>query len=158
MRVRPTKRRTGAKKSAKTRTARSKAARGRKAAAPAAKKAKKKVVRKAAAPTRKKAAAKKTTAKRTTARKIPAKKTPAKKTRATKRTRRPVAREVFGEGNYTAAREFRRAQTGFVQRNRDKIPAMGEEAAAALDGAEGEELDEAEDRARAHSRSPGDEE
>jgi hypothetical protein len=160
MRGRPTKRRTGAKKSAKAKTARSKAGLGlaRKASATATKKAKKKVVRKAAAPTRKKAVAKKTTARKTTAKKTAAKRTSARKTPTTKRTRRPVAKEIFGEGNDTAAREFRREQTGFARRNRDNIPAMGQGAAAALDGEEGAQLEEAEDQARAHSHAPGDEE
>ncbi|HEX3666780.1 MAG TPA: hypothetical protein VHU23_16260 [Rhizomicrobium sp.] len=76
--------------------------------------------------------------------------------RATKRTLRGARKEVFGEGNYTASREFRDAQTGFVRRNRNEIESMGEKAEAALEGDEGEELEEAEDEARSHSHSPGD--
>ena len=60
-------------------------------------------------------------------------------------------KEVFGEGNYTAAREFRRQQTGFVQRNKSRIPEMGEQAAQALEGAQRADLREAEDIARSHS-------
>ncbi|MGH6876355.1 MAG: hypothetical protein ACREHV_03140 [Rhizomicrobium sp.] len=144
MRGRPGKRRSSAKKSAKKSTkskaARSRAGRTRKATKPAAKK---KTARKSAAP-RKAAAPRR-------------KKSAARKTRKTTRTRQPAAREVFGEGNYTASREFRRKETDFVRRNRNKIPAMGDAAEAALEGEEHDELEEAEDRARAHSHSPGDE-
>jgi hypothetical protein len=84
----------------------------------------------------------------------------AKKTTARKTARRsPGAprKEVFGEGNYTASREFRRGQTNFVRRNRNKIPKLGEAAETALEGGEGRELEEAEDRGRSHSHSPDEE-
>ncbi|HEY6578883.1 MAG TPA: hypothetical protein VIY09_06135, partial [Rhizomicrobium sp.] len=122
------------KKSTKTKAARSKAGTRRKAARPAAKK---KTVRKAAAPRRKKSAA--------------------TKTRKTTRSSPRAAREIFGEGNYTASREFRTGQTDFVRRNKKRIPALGKQAEAALGGEEHDELEEAEDRARSHSHSPGDE-
>ena len=90
-----------------------------------------------------------------TARKSPAKKVVAKRT--TKRTPRAARKEVFGEGNYTAAREFRDQETGFVRRNRNKIASLAEEAESALEGEEGEELEEAEDEARSHSHAREDE-
>jgi hypothetical protein len=106
----------------------------------------KKAVRKiAAAPTRKKSAAKKS----------PAKKAVAKRT--TNRAARTTRKEILGEGNYTASREFRDQQTEFVRRNRGRIEQLGEEAEAALEGDEREELEEAEDEARSHSHSPDEE-
>lgn len=102
-----------------------------------AKKAKKAVVRKAS----KRAVAKK--AKRPA---VKAKKRPAKKARKAK------TRDVIGEGNYTAAREFRKDEEAFVRANRSRIPQMGQDAEAALDGPEGGELRRAEDEARAHAR------
>ena len=45
----------------------------------------------------------------------------------------------------------------FVRRNRGKIPEMGEQAATALGGDEGGKLEEAEESARSHSHSPGEE-
>jgi hypothetical protein len=158
MRGRPGTRRgsKSAKKSTRSKTARTKTGRAatkkakapaKKAKAPAKKTpAKKKPVRKAAAaPARKKP----------TARKPAAKKTVAK--RSTKRTPRSARKEVFGEGNYTASREFRDQQTDFVRRNRNRIESPGEEAEAALEGNEGPKLEEAEEEARSHSHSPDDE-
>jgi len=103
--------------------------------------ARKKAVRTRPAPARKKAAAKKA---------------PTAKTRAKPSRRRPTS-DVPGEGNYTASRRFRRGQTEFVRRNRDKIPSLGEEAEAALEGEEGATLERAEERARARGHSPGEE-
>lgn len=58
--------------------------------------------------------------------------------------------QVEGEGSYTASRHFRAAQTGFVRRNRGRIPKMGKDAEAALEGPQGDELRAAEDEARSH--------
>lgn len=132
------------KKSTRSKAARARTGRAatRKATKKTAKKApaKKKVTRKTAAPARKKSAAKKT---------------PPRKTGAKRAAKRAVRKEVFGEGNYTASREFRDQQTGFVRRNRRRIESMGENAEAALEGDEGEQLREAEEEARSHSHSPG---
>lgn len=65
--------------------------------------------------------------------------------------------EVYGEGNYTAARRFREDEEEFVAKNREKIPTMGKEAEKALDGSEGETLRRAEDRATSHSHARGEE-
>ncbi|MGH6889680.1 MAG: hypothetical protein ACREHF_10870 [Rhizomicrobium sp.] len=156
MKGRPGKRRAskGARKSTRkagrSKSARSKAARSKSARTKRTKRA----------GTRKttKAAARKKTARRSAGssrRKTAAKKSGARKSTARKATRRPGARkEVFGEGNYTASREFRREQTGFVRRNRNRIPKLGENAKQALEGPEGAALEQAEDEARAHSHSP----
>lgn len=91
-------------------------------------------------------------AKRKTARKqAPARKKATRK--AASRVSGRGRKEVLGEGNYTASREFRREETGFVRRNRNRIPELGKQAAEALDGSEGNELRQAEDTAR--SRSAG---
>jgi hypothetical protein len=65
--------------------------------------------------------------------------------------------DVKGEGNYSASRRFDTEEAKFVERNKQKIPQMGKDAEKALDGPEGDELRKAEDRARAHSHSPGEE-
>ena len=65
--------------------------------------------------------------------------------------------DAKGEGNYSASRRFDTQEAKFVERNKQKIPQMGKDAENALDGPEGDELRKAEDRARAHSHSPGDE-
>jgi hypothetical protein len=116
------------KKKKKARKA-AKAAKGKRPATKAkknkkAKKAKKAVVRKAA----KGKAAKKT--KRPAAKK--AAKRPAKKARKSK--------DVIGEGNYTASRNFRQNETSFIRNNRGEIAAKAKEAEAALEGPEGAEL------------------
>jgi hypothetical protein len=59
--------------------------------------------------------------------------------------------EVYGEGNYTASRNFRRAEEGFVRRHKRNIAKMGKEAETALEGPEGRELNEAEEEARSHA-------
>jgi len=111
-----------ARKAAKA--AKSKRAPARAKKSKKAKKAKKAVVRKA--PKRK--AAKKT--KRPAAKK--AAKRPAKKARKSK--------DVIGEGNYTASRNFRNEETSFIRNNRGEIAAKAKEAEAALEGPEGDEL------------------
>jgi hypothetical protein len=74
--------------------------------------------------------------------KAPAKKAPAgKPKRATK-----------GEGDYAASRAFLKDQAGFVEKNKDRIPAMGKAAEKALDGPDGAGLREAEAAAAARSR------
>jgi len=78
------------------------------------------------------------------AKKAPARKAKAKKTRAKKRT--------IGEGDYAASRTFLKDQSGFVAKNKAKIPAMGKAAEAALDGPDGAALREAEATAAARSR------
>ena len=50
--------------------------------------------------------------------------------------------ELQGEGNYKAAAEYRNAQKSFAA-DKDKVEAKAREAAEALDGQEGEELEAA---------------
>ncbi|HEX3430836.1 MAG TPA: hypothetical protein VHT03_08115 [Rhizomicrobium sp.] len=66
--------------------------------------------------------------------------------RASSRSRQ--RENVLGES--TASREFRRDQTGFVRRNRGRVPQRGERAGA-LEGSEGNELRTADEIAHAHS-------
>jgi serine kinase of HPr protein (carbohydrate metabolism regulator) len=122
---------------------------------------------------------KKTKAKRTvrrTAKKAKATKRPGKRTKAKAAKRAPVNRakapvrkakkaakpvrkaarkEVIGEGNYTASREFRNAETSFVKKNKARIPAMGKAAEKALDGPEGDDLRHAEQEAKSHAHVDG---
>jgi len=134
-------RRTTKGRKAKSRTKAAKAARGRSAKTSNASKARKTT----------KAATRKSGGKRA----APATKKPSRKA-APRASMREQQRDVFGEGNYAASREFRREQTGFVQRNKARIPQMGERAAKALEGSEGNALRRAEQEARSHSA--GDEE
>ena len=108
---------------------------GRKAAKKVAKKSKKKTVNaaKKAAPQK---AAKKAAAKK-------AAKKPAKKAKK---------KQIVGEGDYQASRTFLKDQSSFVKKNKDKIPALGKEAEAALEGPQGDALREAEATAAARSR------
>jgi hypothetical protein len=119
----------------------------------------KKPARRAAvkAPARK--AAKKSKRSATKAKRAVKRPAKAKKTKQVRKaTKRPAAKkshkskEIFGEGNYTAAREFRKDEEDFVRANRSRIPAMGREAEAALEGPEGDDLRRAEAEARAHNR------
>jgi len=110
-----------------------KAAKPKKAAAKKSKKPSKKPVKKA-----KKTV--KAAAKRAPAKKAKAKKAPAKK------------KKIVGEGDYAASRTFLKDQSGFVAKNKAKIPAMGKAAEAALDGPEGDALRDAEATAAARSR------
>lgn len=103
----------------------------RKAAKKAAKKSKKKTVKAAKKATPRKAAPKKTAKK------------PAKKAKK---------KQIVGEGDYQASRTFLKDQSGFVKKNKDKIPALGKEAEAALEGPQGDALREAEATAAARSR------
>ena len=88
-------------------------------------------------------------------RKAKAKRAPAKKKRklAAKRPARKArkSRDVIGEGNYTAAREFRKDEENFVRANKARIPEMGKEAERALEGSEGASLRQAEEEARSHA-------
>lgn len=125
------------KKKAKTRT---------KAAKPAKRKAAKKTATKRPA-----AKAKKT--KKTKSAKRPAKRAAAKpaKRAAAKPVKRKT-RDVIGEGNYTASRNFRKKEEAFVAANKTRIPALGKQAEAALDGPEGDELRRAEEESGARGQ------
>jgi hypothetical protein len=57
-----------------------------------------------------------------------------------------------GEGDYQASRAFLKDQSGFVKKNKAKIPALGKEAEAALEGPQGDMLREAEASAAGRSR------
>ena len=76
-------------------------------------------------------------------------KAPAKKAKAKKA---PAKKKTIGEGDYQASRSFLKDQSGFVAKNKAKIPAMGKAAEAALDGPQGDALREAEATAAARSR------
>jgi hypothetical protein len=115
-----------------------------------AKKAVKKAARKAPA---KKKTARKTKAKAAAKKKAPARKaaTPKKAVAAKKKAPVRKKKQTVGEGDYEATRAFDRDQAAFVKQNKAKIPAMGRQAKAALDGAEGASLRQAEAEARRHA-------
>lgn len=120
--------------------------------------AKKRTVKaaKAKKPARKatKTRAKTKPAKRPAKKAVAAKKKPAPRKAAKAKAPKRKAREVLGEGNYTASRRFREEQTGFVKRNKAKIASMGEAAEAALEGSEGDALRAAEQEAASHAHIP----
>ena len=118
-------------------------------------KKKKKAAKKA--PSKKAKKAKKTT------RKAAKTKKPAKKSKKTvKAAKRPAPKkaakkakkkkQIVGEGDYQASRTFLKDQSGFVKKNKAKIPALGKEAEAALEGPQGDMLREAEASAAGRSR------
>jgi len=74
----------------------------------------------------------------------------AKRVRAV-RPEEAANKDVYGEGNYTASREFIRDQTDFVRRNKPNIPKMAKDAEAALEGEEGADLRAAEEATRSHA-------
>jgi hypothetical protein len=117
--------------------------------------ARKKKAKRAAKPKKaKKAAARKSTKKSKKAAKQPAKKkvkAVARKAPARKAAKKP-SKKTIGEGDYAASRAFLKDQSGFVGKNKAKIPAMGKEAEKALEGPEGASLREAEATAAARSR------
>lgn len=121
----------------------------------AVKRKKKKAAKKTKASKAKRASVKKTKktakpvkkAKKTA--KAAVKKTPAKKAKKAAKSRKSRA---IGEGDYAASRAFLKDQSGFVEKNKAGIPAMGKEAEKALDGPEGAALRDAEATAAARSR------
>jgi hypothetical protein len=121
-------------------------------------KKKKKAAKKA--PSKKAKKAKKT---KKTTRKAAKTKKPAKKSKKTvKAAKRPAPKkaakkakkkkQIVGEGDYQASRTFLKDQSGFVKKNKAKIPAMGKEAEAALEGPQGDMLRDAEAAAAGRSR------
>jgi hypothetical protein len=85
--------------------------------------------------------------------KAAARKAPARKALA--RKARPAAKkkkQIMGEGDYAASRAFLKDQSGFVEKNKAAIPAMGKAAENALEGPEGDSLRDAEATAAARSR------
>jgi hypothetical protein len=129
------------KKAKKTSSARkAKKAPARKAKKSSSKKASKRPAKKTAKRPAKKAGKKAT--------KAAARKAPARKAKKTARKKQ----KTVGEGDYEASRAFLKDQSGFVEKNKANIPAMGRQAEEALDGPEGDSLRSAEATAAARSR------
>ena len=119
----------------------------------AAKKKAKKTAKRAAAKAKRTAAKVKKTKKQ----KHPAKKAaPAKAkksiTKAAQKAAPAKKKQIVGEGDYAASKSFLKDQSGFVEKNKANIPAMGHAAELALEGPEGNALREAEASAAARSR------
>jgi hypothetical protein len=122
----------------------------------AKKKAAKKAKRKSANPMTRKVAkkpAKKTKAKKSGA----AKPTPRKTVKAKKKSPVRKKKQIVGEGDYEASRAFLKDQAGFVAKNKARIPGMGKQARAALEGSEGPSLLAAEAEAKSHSKAGSEE-
>jgi len=121
----------------------------KKAPSKKAKKAKKgkKTARKAA-----KKVAKKSKKKTVKAARKAAPRKAAKKPAPKKAAKPAKKKQIVGEGDYQASRAFLKDQSGFVKKNKDKIPELGKEAEAALEGPQGDALREAEATAAARSR------
>jgi hypothetical protein len=75
-------------------------------------------------------------------------KAPAKKTMKAP----PRKKQMVGEGDYAASKNFLKDQSSFVAKNKAKIAGLGKAAEKALDGPEGDGLREAEATAAARSR------
>ena len=118
-------------------------------------KAKRGQSRKAKAPRKAKASAKKAKRPAKKAAKRPAKKAKAAAKKVPARKAKPAPKkkkQIVGEGDYAASRAFLKDQSGFVEKNKAAIPAMGKSAEKALEGPEGDSLREAEATAAARSR------
>jgi hypothetical protein len=76
----------------------------------------------------------------------------AAKKAAKKPAKKAKKKQIVGEGDYQASRTFLKDQSGFVKKNKAKIPALGKEAEAALEGPQGDMLREAEASAAGRSR------
>jgi hypothetical protein len=59
---------------------------------------------------------------------------------------------VEGEGSYTAARDYQKSVSGFMEDHRDDIEGLAKDAERALQGDERDALLEAEDLARSKAR------
>jgi hypothetical protein len=59
---------------------------------------------------------------------------------------------VQGEGNYDAARDYRRDTEAFIAKKGKDIPEMAKDAEKALEGSEGEALKRAEDIGKSKAR------
>jgi hypothetical protein len=126
------------KRKAKKVVRKAKRAPARKAKSPA-KKAKRPARKAAKRPAKKAKAA---------AKKAPARKAPARKAKPAAKKKK----QTIGEGDYAASRAFLKDQSGFVEKNKAAIPAMGKAAEKALEGPEGDSLRDAEATAAARSR------
>ncbi len=127
-----------AKKRKAKKAAKAKRAPARKAKA-SAKKAKRPAKKAAKRPAKKAKAA---------AKKAPTRKAPVRKAKPAAKKKK----QIVGEGDYAASRAFLKDQSGFVEKNKAAIPAMGKAAEKALEGPEGASLREAEATAAARSR------
>jgi hypothetical protein len=124
-----------------------KAAKPAKGKRPAAKAKKRKKTKKAVARKAPKRKAVKT-AKRPAAKKA-AKKAPK---RPAAKARKAKTKDVIGEGNYTASRNFRNEETSFIRNNRAEIAAKAKEAERALEGPEGDDLRRADEESGARGQ------
>ena len=120
-----------------------KAKKAKRAPARKAKKSAKKVKRPA-----RKAAKRPAKKAKAAARKAPARTAPAHKAKRAAKKKK----QIVGEGDYAASRAFLKDQSGFVEKNKGAIPAMGKAAEKALEGPEGDSLRDAEATAAARSR------
>jgi hypothetical protein len=64
----------------------------------------------------------------------------------------PLADAEKGEGNYKASRDYNQRTEKFLEENKGKVQSLAEEAAAALDGTEGDALRRAEDEGKAPAK------
>jgi len=58
-----------------------------------------------------------------------------------------------GEGNYKATRDYNERTERFLDENGDKVADLARDAAADLDGEEGDELRQAEEEGKSHAKS-----
>lgn len=63
-----------------------------------------------------------------------------------------LANAEKGEGNYKATKDYNDRTEAFLDKNEGKVEWLAEDAAEALDGAEGDELRRAEEEAKSHAR------
>ena len=113
----------------------------------------KKPVKKTKMPAKRAAAKSRAPAKKSQAKKSKVKKSKVKKSKKAAKPVKPKKaapkkkQALVGEGDYAASRKFLKDQSDFVKKNKAKIPELGKEAEAALDGPEGDGLRAAEQEA-----------
>lgn len=64
----------------------------------------------------------------------------------------PLADADKGEGNYKASKDYKDRTERFLEREGDQVESLAEDAAKALDGEEGAELERAEQEGKSHAR------
>jgi len=64
----------------------------------------------------------------------------------------PLADAEKGEGNYKATKDYKERTERFLDREGERVDELAEDAAEAVEGDEGAELQRAEDEGKAHAR------
>lgn len=64
----------------------------------------------------------------------------------------PLANAEKGEGNYKASKDYKERTERFLEREGDRVEDLADDAAEALEGKEGAELERAEKEGKSHAK------